>query len=1398
MVSNSDLQKWQTATKGINELGQKDLTQEEWSALVTLNTSMQNRNFDSNESQCAITLLKDNYNQHKDNQVLQMHLYNFIVLCEQYCKKTNVSNAVASEVKGSVVKNRISNSDIQKWHTAANGINASGQKDLTKEEWSALSTLNNSLSSGNFDSDQSKAALVLLKQSFIRHDNNRILQTHLQNFITLCEQYIGATNIVDKALFVERGEKEQNEKKGFVIRNILFGEAGQFKQTLLKNLKYTAIYFIIAAALIGIIYALSVLKQTLMPGYVTALVIGTLTSLVVLRKNQNGAFREKFAFLGATAAGILMYSLKGGPISGGYAFVWTFIVVGLILSFLGKNKPKLLVLLVEIVPSALCFLAFERLGGAISGFGAKELFWTNIASVRYMEAVKIFLWFCLFQSFANNVNNVVNAQYRKTVYSKNNWSFYILPVATISLFLFVFLNPTNLPIIDTYKSKLTMFSQPARASADVFDENGNKIGKAQITPRSTPLLSKHIPGYLATAYDFSYTGDFDKASITFAFDEGLGNILDTLHFKPRIYYFNDEDGTLEELPNQSADDYKGWVSVTAVSSHFSTYILLNKVEFDAVWNTEIRRPPGSDPCPCGSSAALPTNAENFDIAFVIDESGSMTQNDPGRLRVEATKQFVDMAAADSPKNRAAIFGFTTSARTVLNLTALNDKEEAKNSLNSIYSSGGTNIFSGLESAVKELETKSSDSYSPVIVLMTDGQDNSQFTNYTPLINRANEKGITVFAIGLGRDVNSTLLRQICDNTGGGVYYYAENADVLPFIFKSAKTAIIEYEKDSNGDGISDYYAQLLYDGTLRLSNGSGQFIGADFLISNKDDFDGDGFKNSKELVVTTKVIHGVVQVFVTMRSNPTDKNSTPKDNSTGSNYFTYSGGDIASGKNGDFITDYTFSTDYFKDPANVYNHELSIMSLQLSMSAFGLHKEPYGITKPNNIRCLLSCMGFEDIVHYGYEREPTENSIAATIAKMSLPDGDELLVIAVRGGEYEFEWGGNFYIGDGDVHEGFRIAKEKVMGYFMEYQSKHWKDLNGKNVKLWITGYSRGSAVANLLGAHFNDITIRNNNTFGIPGDSFSLKRTNIYTYCFATPNVSKKAQSSKENSNYDNIFYTIGPFDFVPRIPFGVDVDGWGFKKYGKEVLLPNPKVTMYYLLESNMLEELNKLNSSFDETTYLINKFKVHKGNTGRFLTSIYDLGRHDQGRGSEKMDEYLEHLISKTVRNVFGTQEDYVKDVEPYARAMKGGNYTLITEKGFMEIFTDLINIILDLGLNIMLDGHNNDDIATLGPSDEHLKRLLNDDDNIGKLDVIHRFPAVYNFGEGSTDLNFNDGYDIIMREKGLNTRKEAVKEGAKEAKNNLRALTSGHYPELYLAWLKSLRDSKYLDDVKNNLK
>jgi len=78
-------------------------------------------------------------------------------------------------------------SDLEKWQKSIQGIEA-GQNNLSPEELSAFNSLKELFIAGNFESGESSGNIKLIKDAVPRHSAQRLLQLHLKNFITLCEQ----------------------------------------------------------------------------------------------------------------------------------------------------------------------------------------------------------------------------------------------------------------------------------------------------------------------------------------------------------------------------------------------------------------------------------------------------------------------------------------------------------------------------------------------------------------------------------------------------------------------------------------------------------------------------------------------------------------------------------------------------------------------------------------------------------------------------------------------------------------------------------------------------------------------------------------------------------------------------------------------------------------------------------------------------------------------------------------------------------------------------------------------------------------------------------------------------------------------------------------------------------
>ena len=232
---------------------------------------------------------------------------------------------------------------------------------------------------------------------------------------------------------------------------------------------------------------------------------------------------------------------------------------------------------------------------------------------------------------------------------------------------------------------------------------------------------------------------------------------------------------------------------------------------------------------------------------------------------------------------------------------------------------------------------------------------------------------------------------------------------------------------------------------------------------------------------------------------------------------------------------YYYSDDYFRQSGKVDNEHLVGMSYNLAISTFEIRG--YSFSK-----ALLEDIGFKDITAEEMEEKPTLSSIGTVIAHKEV-DNSNLVVVAIRGEKYDSEWGNNFIVGESGNAKGFDDSSKKVIDRLKTYISKN----NLDNVKVWIAGYSRAGAIANLMGVYIN------NNL-----DEFKTTANDLYIYTFEAP------AASKDTNTYDNIYNVKSINDFIPFV-YPVE---WGFQNNGKEIKLGESKTLTTYI----GLEEINE----------------------------------------------------------------------------------------------------------------------------------------------------------------------------------------------------------------------------------
>ncbi|MGN1019489.1 MAG: LPXTG cell wall anchor domain-containing protein [Aristaeellaceae bacterium] len=249
----------------------------------------------------------------------------------------------------------------------------------------------------------------------------------------------------------------------------------------------------------------------------------------------------------------------------------------------------------------------------------------------------------------------------------------------------------------------------------------------------------------------------------------------------------------------------------------------------------------------------------------------------------------------------------------------------------------------------------------------------------------------------------------------------------------------------------------------------------------------------------------------------------------------------------DSTATYHYSDLYFYGDARAYNSQLATMSLCLELSSWSSFDTGVWANKTKNARALLNEIGFDAIEQNGvWDDQPTMNSIGLIAAYKNIGNMT-VVALAVRGGAYYDEWGGNFVLGPSDNHEGFEAGAQAAYNYLNGYMAKHKANGEFKNeVKLWIVGYSRGGAVANMTAGRITD---------ALSCGGVALQQKNIFAYTFEAPQGYVGVDSP---SGYCNIHNLINPMDLIPLVAPSV----MGFKRYNTNSipLLPSLGTTEYY----------------------------------------------------------------------------------------------------------------------------------------------------------------------------------------------------------------------------------------------
>ncbi len=258
---------------------------------------------------------------------------------------------------------------------------------------------------------------------------------------------------------------------------------------------------------------------------------------------------------------------------------------------------------------------------------------------------------------------------------------------------------------------------------------------------------------------------------------------------------------------------KGFKVTPSILPKFRHFLFLLRLLVLAALITALARPRTVD------VSTKTKTTRGIDIVMAIDVSASMLARDLKPNRLEALKEVAAEFIKGRPNDRIGLVEYAGESYTKTPITS--DKAIVLRSLDDIqYNTiieGGTAIGMGLATSVNRL--KDSKAISKVIILLTDGVNNTGFIDPKIASELAVEYGIKVYTIGLGTngmalspigiknnnqfqygrvqvEIDEELLKEIADATGGKYFRATNNqklAEIYEEINKLEKTEIEEFK-----------------------------------------------------------------------------------------------------------------------------------------------------------------------------------------------------------------------------------------------------------------------------------------------------------------------------------------------------------------------------------------------------------------------------------------------------------------------------------------------------------------------------------------------------------------------------------------------------------------------------
>ncbi len=354
-----------------------------------------------------------------------------------------------------------------------------------------------------------------------------------------------------------------------------------------------------------------------------------------------------------------------------------------------------------------------------------------------------------------------------------------------------------------------------------------------------------------------------------------------------------------------------------------------------------------------------------------------------------------------------------------------------------------------------------------------------------------------------------------------------------------------------------------------------------------------------------------------------------------------------------------YTDDYFTLDPTAASPNMSLASASFCLSLAGMHSIDGGswAKSDQNLKAFFKKLGFKNYrANSEFHQEPTADSLGFAAASKKVQGKDyTLIAMGFRGAGYDGEWAGNFTLGRHGQHADFARNKDKVLTFLKKYIAD--KGIKG-HVKIWLSGYSRGGAVSNLVAGAIDDGALN--------GTGVKVGAKDLFAINFEPPQgaiLSDGIHAAK----YNNIWSFVNPNDIVPLVA----MEEYGFGRYGRTWNYPCSSNTTNYKQKQKAMEKLfyaQEAHEVVDE--YTADSFQMYK-------IDLAD-GVIAKDRNSKMtLPEFEQKLVHILATDLVGSRDNFVNE---YQNGFRTVMYLIEAKSLFTGSETDTENFVSVLQENL----------------------------------------------------------------------------------------------------------------------